>query len=65
MTGVIEYNYKNDTREVLFGDRDTEDDIALQRGDVVNFNISTDRRDGLQRAVNIKLVQVSVFVFFG
>eukprot|EP00112_Aurelia_sp_Birch-Aquarium-sp1_P017175 Seg3963.1 transcript_id=Seg3963.1/GoldUCD/mRNA.D3Y31 product="Cold shock domain-containing protein E1" protein_id=Seg3963.1/GoldUCD/D3Y31 len=59
-SGVIEYNQTNDTREVLFGDRDTEGDIQLQIGDTVEFNISTDRRDGLQRAVDIELVNVSV-----
>ncbi|XP_065063770.1 cold shock domain-containing protein E1-like [Rhopilema esculentum] len=60
LSGVIEYNTGNDTKEVLFGDRDTEGDIQLQVGDTVEFNISTDRRDGLQRAVNIELVCVSV-----
>lgn len=58
LTGMIEYQGKTDTHEVLFGDRDTEDDIQLQKGDVVEFNVSTDRRDNLQRAVNIKLISV-------
>lgn len=60
LTGMIEYQGQTDTHEVLFGDRDTEDEICLQKGDVVEFNISTDRRDKLQRAVNIKLVSVSM-----
>ncbi|XP_057296405.1 cold shock domain-containing protein E1-like isoform X2 [Hydractinia symbiolongicarpus] len=60
LTGMIEYQGKTDTHEVLFGDRDTEDDIILQKGDVVEFNVSTDRRDKLQRAVNIKLISVCV-----
>lgn len=58
LTGMIEYQGKTDTHEVLFGDRDMEDDIILQKGDVVDFNVSTDRRDNLQRAVNIKLISV-------
>jgi len=60
LTGMIEYQGKTDTHEVLFGDRDTEDDIILQKGDVVEFNVSTDRRDYLQRAVNIKLISVAL-----
>jgi len=60
LSGVIEFNDKSDTKEVLFGDRDTEGDIQLRTGDTVEFNTSTDRRDGLQRAVNIELVHVSV-----
>lgn len=60
LTGIIEYQGKTDTHEVLFGDRDTEDDIILQKGDVVEFNVSTDRRDYLQRAVNIKLISVAL-----
>jgi len=60
LTGMIEYQGPSDTHEVLFGDRDTEDEICLQKGDVVEFNISTDRRDKLQRAVNIRLVSVSM-----
>lgn len=60
LTGMIEYQGKTDTYEVLFGDRDTEDDISLQKGDVVEFNLSTDRRDKLQRAINISLAAVSV-----
>jgi cold shock CspA family protein len=60
LTGMIEYQGKTDTHEVLFGDRDTEDEIVLQKGDVVEFNLSTDRRDKLQRAINIALVSVSI-----
>jgi cold shock CspA family protein len=60
LTGKIEYQGKTDTHEVFYGDRDTEDDIILQKGDVVEFNVSTDRRDYLQRAVNIKLISVAL-----
>lgn len=32
LTGMIEYQGKTDTHEVLFGDRDTEDSIILEKG---------------------------------
>lgn len=60
LSGVIEYQGKTDTHEIIFGGRDSEDDILLQKGDVVEFNISTDRRDNHQRAVNIKLISVAL-----
>lgn len=41
LTGMIEYQGTKDTHEVLFGDRDMEDDIILEKGDVVEFNVST------------------------
>ena len=41
LSGVIEFNDTSDTKEVLFGDRDTEGDIQLRIGDTVEFNIST------------------------
>ena len=47
LSGVIEYNNTIDTKEVLFGDRDTEGDIQLRTGDTVEFNISTGK--GLAR----------------
>ena len=41
LSGVIEFNDKSDTKEVLFGDRDTQGDIQLRTGDTVEFNTST------------------------
>ena len=41
LSGIIEFNDKSDTKEVQFGDRDTQDDIQLRTGDTVEFNTST------------------------
>ena len=41
LSGVIEYNSGNDTKEVLYGERDTEGEISLRKADTVEFNIST------------------------
>ena len=43
--------------EIPFGDKDQKGDYTLQIGDFVEFNIATDRRDKLQRATNIVLVE--------
>lgn len=43
--------------EIQYGDKDQYGDCTLQQGDVVSFNIATDRRDGLQRACNIQLLE--------
>ena len=43
--------------EIPFGDKDQRGDYTLQVDDFVEFNIATDRRDGLQRATNITLVE--------
>jgi hypothetical protein len=43
--------------EIQFGDKDQAGDCTLLQGDVVSFTIATDRRDGLQRACNIQLLE--------
>ena len=43
--------------EIPYGDKDQKGDYTLQSGDLVEFNIATDRRDKLQRATNILLVE--------
>ena len=43
--------------EIPFGDKDQKGDYTLQVDDFVEFNIATDRRDGLQRATTITLVE--------
>ena len=43
--------------EIPYGDKDQKGDYTLQQGDLVEFNIATDRRDKLQRATNIILVE--------
>lgn len=42
--------------EVKFGERDQKGDFTLRHGDWVQFNIATDRRDHLQKATNISLL---------
>ena len=50
--------------EIPYGDKDQQGDYTLQPGDLVQFNIATDRRDKLQRATNIELSEDS-FQFTG
>ncbi|XP_047656344.1 cold shock domain-containing protein E1 isoform X2 [Tachysurus fulvidraco] len=48
----INFNQK----ELLFGEKDTKSKVTLLEGDHVQFNISTDRRDKLERATNIDIL---------
>ncbi|XP_053561274.1 cold shock domain-containing protein E1 [Bombina bombina] len=43
-------------KELPFGDKDTKSKVTLLEGDRVRFNISTDRRDKLERATNIEVL---------
>ncbi|XP_064425290.1 cold shock domain-containing protein E1 isoform X2 [Latimeria chalumnae] len=43
-------------KELPFGDKDTKSKVTLLEGDLVRFNISTDRRDKLERATNIEIL---------
>jgi cold shock CspA family protein len=43
-------------KELPFGDKDTKSKVNLLEGDHVSFNISTDRRDKLDRATNIEVL---------
>uniref|UniRef100_A0A9J7XG03 Cold shock domain containing E1, RNA-binding n=2 Tax=Cyprinus carpio TaxID=7962 RepID=A0A9J7XG03_CYPCA len=43
-------------KELLFGEKDTKSKVTLLEGDHVQFNISTDRRDKLERATNIDIL---------
>lgn len=43
-------------KELLFGEKDTKSKVTLLEGDHVQFNISTDRRDKLERATNIEIL---------
>ncbi|KAG7283504.1 hypothetical protein CRUP_035297 [Coryphaenoides rupestris] len=43
-------------QELLFGEKDTKSKVTLLEGDHVQFNISTDRRDKLERATNIDIL---------
>lgn len=60
LTGRIRYRGKDRSEvEVKFGDRDQKGDFTLRHGDWVQFNIATDRRDHLQKATNISLLDDS------
>uniref|UniRef100_A0A8C9VKQ3 Cold shock domain containing E1, RNA-binding n=1 Tax=Scleropages formosus TaxID=113540 RepID=A0A8C9VKQ3_SCLFO len=50
----IRKNFKD--KELPFGDKDTKSKVTLLEGDHVQFNISTDRRDKLERATNIEIL---------
>uniref|UniRef100_A0A7M4FD96 Cold shock domain containing E1 n=1 Tax=Crocodylus porosus TaxID=8502 RepID=A0A7M4FD96_CROPO len=43
-------------KELPFGDKDTKSKVTLLEADHVRFNISTDRRDKLERATNIEVL---------
>lgn len=57
LAGRIVYETVNGPIEIPYGDKDQHGDYTLQSGDIVDFNIATDRRDKLQRATNILLVE--------
>ncbi|XP_076015433.1 cold shock domain-containing protein E1 isoform X2 [Genypterus blacodes] len=44
-------------KELPFGEKDTKSKVTLLEGDHIQFNISTDRRDKLERATNIDIIQ--------
>ncbi|XP_069489510.1 cold shock domain-containing protein E1 isoform X4 [Ambystoma mexicanum] len=46
-------------KELPFGDKDAKSKVTLLEGDHVRFNISTDRRDKLERATNIEVLSDS------
>ncbi|XP_051915696.1 cold shock domain-containing protein E1 isoform X2 [Hippocampus zosterae] len=46
-------------KEMPFGEKDTKSKVTLLEGDHVQFNISTDRRDKLERATNIDILSDS------
>ncbi|XP_068230034.1 RNA-binding protein Unr isoform X3 [Palaemon carinicauda] len=63
LTGRIRYRGKDRSEvEVKFGERDQKGDFTLRHGDWVQFNIATDRRDHLQKATNISLLDESFTV---
>lgn len=57
LAGRIVYETVNGPIEIPYGDKDQKGDYTMQIGDMVEFNIATDRRDKLQRATNILLVE--------
>ncbi|ESO08921.1 hypothetical protein HELRODRAFT_190661 [Helobdella robusta] len=57
--GRILYQTIGGPLEILFGERDRIGEFTLLTGDIVEFYIATDRRDKLQRATNIKLLDAT------
>ncbi|XP_078053823.1 cold shock domain-containing protein E1 isoform X16 [Mustelus asterias] len=55
LPGRIKVNFAI-SKELPFGDKDTRSKVTLLEGDHVRFNISTDRRDKLERATNIEIL---------
>uniref|UniRef100_A0A8C4IIM3 Cold shock domain containing E1 n=1 Tax=Dicentrarchus labrax TaxID=13489 RepID=A0A8C4IIM3_DICLA len=43
-------------KELPFGEKDTKSKVTLLEGDHIQFNISTDRRDKLERSTNIDIL---------
>ncbi|XP_063227409.1 cold shock domain-containing protein E1-like isoform X2 [Bacillus rossius redtenbacheri] len=63
LPGRIRYRAPDHSEvEVPFGDKDQRGDFTLKHGDWVQFRIATDRRDQLQRATNISLLEESFSV---
>ena len=48
--------YVSSHTDIPFGDKDQDGEYTLSHGDVVEFSIATDRRDKLQRATKIVLL---------
>uniref|UniRef100_A0A023FSV6 Putative cold shock domain protein n=1 Tax=Amblyomma parvum TaxID=251391 RepID=A0A023FSV6_AMBPA len=59
LPGRIVYTRGEEELEMPYGERDPKCEYSLQVGDQVQFSIATDRRDGLQRATNIELLDQS------
>ena len=60
LNGRIKYRAEDRSEvEVPFGEKDQSGDFTLKHGDWVKFVIATDRRDKLQRATKIELMDES------
>ncbi|XP_013775883.1 cold shock domain-containing protein E1-like [Limulus polyphemus] len=62
LSGKIQYHFGGSDVDLPFGDKDPLGDFTLQRGDWVRFKVATDRRDNLQRATNIEILDESFLV---
>lgn len=63
MPGRIRYRAADHSEvEIAFGDKDQKGDFTLRHGDWVQFKIATDRRDQLNRATHISLLDESFVV---
>ncbi|XP_005108011.1 cold shock domain-containing protein E1 [Aplysia californica] len=57
LAGRIMYETPKGLIEIPFGEKDQRGECTLLQGDSVEFQIATDRRDKLQRATNIALME--------
>nr|WFQ96467.1 cold shock domain-containing protein E1 [Trogoderma granarium] len=63
LPGRIRYRAADHSEvEISFGDKDQRGDFTLRHGDWVQFKIATDRRDQLNRATHISLLDESFIV---
>lgn len=63
LPGRIRYRAPDHSEvEISFGDKDQKGDFTLRHGDWVQFQIATDRRDQLNRATHISLLDESFVV---
>ncbi|XP_033741037.1 cold shock domain-containing protein E1-like isoform X1 [Pecten maximus] len=59
--GRINFEGPKGLTEMPFGDKDQIGDYTLCQGDLVEFKVATDRRDKLQRATSICLLEKETF----
>jgi len=64
LAGRIMYETNKGLIEIPFGEKDQRGECTLLQGDSVEFQIATDRRDKLQRATNIGLLE-DTFAYSG
>ncbi|XP_064629135.1 cold shock domain-containing protein E1-like [Lineus longissimus] len=57
LAGRIVYETQTGQVEIPYGDKDQTGDFTMHAGDLIEFNIATDRRDKLQRATNIAVIE--------
>lgn len=63
LPGRIRYRAADHSEvEIAFGDKDQKGDFTLRHGDWVQFQVATDRRDQLNRATHISLLDESFVV---
>jgi len=63
LSGRLRYRGRDRSEvEIPFGDKDQKGEYTLRHGDWVQFNVAIDRRDKLERATNIELLDESFVV---
>ncbi|XP_067945654.1 cold shock domain-containing protein E1-like [Watersipora subatra] len=62
LAGSITYETADDSKDIAYSERDISGEFTLFVGDVVDFQIAKDRRDGLIHATNVTLCEESFIV---